>query len=132
MGRAIIKTVENRAGLQRNMADRIVLAHERLDRLQVVEPHAGLEFDLAAKVSPHQVDVPEPRNLARFDPGDHLVAGQRVGIIRFGSRVDVELPPGAVATVSVGDRVRAGETAIARLAAAGTRTNAPTAAVTTA
>ena len=42
-----------------------------------------------------------------------LRRGQRVAIIRFGSRADVLLPPGYRASVRVGDRVRAGVTPIA-------------------
>jgi phosphatidylserine decarboxylase len=52
-------------------------------------------------------------------PGQILRAGERVGLIRFGSRVDVDLPPGAVPSVRVGDRVRAGSTVLARLAVPG-------------
>jgi phosphatidylserine decarboxylase len=48
-------------------------------------------------------------------PGDRLEKGQRVGLIRFGSRVDVALPPGGRPAVAVGEKVRAGETVIARL-----------------
>lgn len=47
--------------------------------------------------------------------GDHLGAGQRFGLIRFGSRVDVYLPPGKTALVSVGQRVTGGETVLADL-----------------
>jgi phosphatidylserine decarboxylase len=39
--------------------------------------------------------------------------GQRFGFIRFGSRVDVYLPPGATPRATVGDRVYAGETILA-------------------
>ena len=46
--------------------------------------------------------------------GQAIAAGDRVGIILFGSRVDVDLPPGTRAQVRVGDRVRAGETVVAR------------------
>ena len=46
--------------------------------------------------------------------GDTLLAGQRYGFIRFGSRVDVYLPSGALAQVSLGDRVKAGRDIIAR------------------
>jgi phosphatidylserine decarboxylase len=49
-------------------------------------------------------------------PGRALAAGERIGLIRFGSRVDVDLPPGARPVVRVGDRVVGGETAIARRA----------------
>ena len=47
--------------------------------------------------------------------GDTLGAGQRFGLIRFGSRVDVYLPPGKSALVSVGQRAVAGETVLADL-----------------
>jgi phosphatidylserine decarboxylase len=52
-------------------------------------------------------------------PGEMLVTGQRVGLIRFGSRVDVDLPPGAVAAVRVGERVQAGKTVLAYVAEGG-------------
>lgn len=48
-------------------------------------------------------------------PGDILAKGQRVGLIRFGSRVDVYLPAGTDARVMVGQRVIAGETVIAEV-----------------
>jgi phosphatidylserine decarboxylase len=55
------------------------------------------------------------RIVCRVGPGRRLAAGERVGIIRFGSRVDVDLPAGAAPAVGVGDRVLAGESVIARL-----------------
>ncbi len=42
--------------------------------------------------------------------GDSVVAGERVGLIRFGSRVDVYLPEGTAAKVMLGQRSIAGET----------------------
>jgi len=45
-------------------------------------------------------------------PGDVLARGERFGLIMFGSRLDVYLPPGTAVKVAVGDRVRAGETVI--------------------
>jgi len=45
--------------------------------------------------------------------GDHLVAGERIGLIRFGSRVDVYLPADSRPLVAVGQRAVAGETLIA-------------------
>ena len=47
------------------------------------------------------------------EAGGDLVAGERVGLIRFGSRVDVYLPETAVARVAVGQTAVAGETIIA-------------------
>ncbi len=48
--------------------------------------------------------------------GDQVVIGSRVGMIRFGSRVDVYLPPGGAALVIEGQRAIAGETVLADLA----------------
>jgi len=45
--------------------------------------------------------------------GDIVAAGQRVGLIRFGSRVDVYLPAGTDAKVVLGQTVLAGETVLA-------------------
>ncbi len=50
-------------------------------------------------------------------PGDILAAGQRVGLIRFGSRVDVYLPEGTEPKVVLGQSVIAGETVLAELGA---------------
>jgi phosphatidylserine decarboxylase len=48
------------------------------------------------------------RIVAYRRPGEHLERGQRIGMIRFGSRVDVTLPLGVACGVRVGQRVRAG------------------------
>jgi phosphatidylserine decarboxylase len=50
--------------------------------------------------------------------GQQLVTGQRFGMIRFGSRLDVYLPPGAAPLVCVGQQAVAGETVLADLASA--------------
>jgi len=47
--------------------------------------------------------------------GQQVQYGARFGIIRFGSRVDVYLPPGAEVLAAAGQRVKAGETVLARL-----------------
>ena len=48
-------------------------------------------------------------------PGDMVAAGQRIGLIRFGSRVDVYLPEGTAPKVALGQRIVAGETVLARI-----------------
>ncbi|MBX9797729.1 phosphatidylserine decarboxylase [Sphingomonas sp.] len=47
-------------------------------------------------------------------PGDMVAAGQRLGLIRFGSRVDLYVPDDMAVQVVAGQRVVAGETVIAR------------------
>lgn len=56
------------------------------------------------------------RIVCRAEPGDRVLAGERFGMIRFGSRVDLYLPLSATITVKVGDKTRAGETALGILA----------------
>ena len=54
------------------------------------------------------------RIVCRTEPGDPLARGQRYGMIRFGSRVDLYLPRGYVAAVRIGEQVFAGQSVIAR------------------
>ena len=86
-------------------------SHERAV-LVVDGPGGPVRFALVAGLGARRI-------VTWVQPGETLAAGQRVGLIRFGSRVDVDLPPGAVAAVRVGDRVRAGRTVLAYAAEAG-------------
>jgi phosphatidylserine decarboxylase len=52
-------------------------------------------------------------------PGDMVATGATYGLIRFGSRVDLYLPPGSELLVRPGQRTVGGETALARLPTAG-------------
>jgi phosphatidylserine decarboxylase len=65
------------------------------------------------------VGVLARRIVTRVGTGDRLAAGQRMGLMKFGSRMDVFLPPECTITVRQGQRVRGGETVIARWPAAG-------------
>jgi phosphatidylserine decarboxylase len=47
-------------------------------------------------------------------PGDTLRRGDRFGLIMFGSRTDLYLPPGCKIEVSEGQKVKGGETIVAR------------------
>jgi phosphatidylserine decarboxylase len=55
------------------------------------------------------------RIVCRVGAGDKLEAGERFGLIRFGSRTDCYMPRGTEVTVKVGDRVTGGVTIIGRL-----------------
>lgn len=55
------------------------------------------------------------RILCYVDTGDRLERGQRYGMIRFGSRVDVYLPPGCEPMVAVGQTTTAGVTPLTTL-----------------
>jgi phosphatidylserine decarboxylase len=55
------------------------------------------------------------RIVCKVVAGQTVHLGERVGLIQFGSRVDLTLPPGCLLAVRQGQRVVAGETVIARL-----------------
>jgi len=59
MRRPFVEARKHRAGLRRNVADRIVLTHEGLDRVEAIEPHQRGEFILVVQFTAHQVDVAE-------------------------------------------------------------------------
>ena len=65
----------------------------------------------AARVGVTQIaGVLARRIVCRARQGDKLLAGERYGLIRFGSRTDLVVPQGTEIRVRVGDRVRGGET----------------------
>jgi phosphatidylserine decarboxylase len=60
------------------------------------------------------VGVLARRIVCRVREGDEVVTGQRFGLMKFGSRMDVFLDPGVGLLVRPGARVRGGETVLAR------------------
>jgi phosphatidylserine decarboxylase len=78
-----------------------------------------LEMPSGTRIGVVQIAGLIARRIVAFaGPGDQLRAGQRFGLIRFGSRVDVYLPPGQNAQAIIGQRTVAGETILADLTAA--------------
>ncbi len=61
------------------------------------------------------VGVLARRVVCRLQPGALVRAGDRYGVMKFGSRMDIFIPPTADMCVKVGDSLRAGETIIAVL-----------------
>jgi phosphatidylserine decarboxylase len=55
------------------------------------------------------------RVVAWKKPGDEVARGERIGLVRFGSRVDLWLPAQAEILVKVGDNVKGGSTVVARM-----------------
>lgn len=79
-------------------------------RLMTIERHDGV------RVGAVQIAGLIARRIVPLtDKGDSLRKGERYGLIRFGSRVDVYLPPGVASHVAVGQRAVAGETVLADL-----------------
>lgn len=61
------------------------------------------------------------RVVCRVGVGQQLARGERIGLMKFGSRMDVFLPPDADLLVRVGQHVVGGETVLARMAGRGAR-----------
>jgi phosphatidylserine decarboxylase len=61
------------------------------------------------------------RIVCRVSAGQTLARGERIGLMKFGSRMDVFLPVHAELRIGVGERVVAGETVLATLRSAGAR-----------
>jgi phosphatidylserine decarboxylase len=74
-----------------------------------------VEHDGQMVVFRQVVGVLARRVVCRLDPGQTVVAGQRFGLMKFGSRMDVFVPETARLNVRVGDYVRGGETILAEL-----------------
>lgn len=98
----LVKNVEYVAG--RFLAAYRPEASEQNERCAV-----SLDGD-RARVTVTQISgVLARRIVCRVRPGDTVRAGERYGLIRFGSRTDLVLPRGTDLRVQVGDRVRGGE-----------------------
>src|SRR5690606_18151637 len=75
-----------------------------------------IRMDNGTKVGMTQIAGLVARRIVRFvREEDKVAAGERVGLIRFGSRVDVYLPEGTAPQVCVGQTMVAGETILARI-----------------
>jgi len=86
-------------------------AHKN-ERSEIWIDHAGVPI-----VARQVVGMLARRVVCRVAPGDDLAAGSRIGLMKFGSRMDIFVPVSAEITARAGDKVRAAETVIARLTA---------------
>jgi phosphatidylserine decarboxylase len=77
------------------------------ERSEVWVDHAGMPV-----VFRQIVGILARRVVCRVRPGDELKTGDRIGIMKFGSRTDVFVPPSTELKVSVGDKVVGGVTVI--------------------
>ena len=106
---AAVRTVDYQAGLFVNASfDKASSDNERNALV--------LRMDDGTELSCVQVaGLIARRILCYAKAGDRLARGQRYGFIRFGSRVDVYLPPGSKPRVAIGDKVSASSTSLAEL-----------------
>ena len=92
--------------------------------LNAAEDKASLENEMSSvgiESGAHRVLVRQiaglvARRIVTYSrPGDQVEQGERFGIIRFGSRVDIYLPAGSTPRVRIGEHTVAGTTVIAEL-----------------
>jgi len=103
-----VKSVEHVRGSFRAAYQDAASEHNERAHVVVERGACELRFTLVAGLVARRI-------VCRVRPGQDLALGQRIGLIRFGSRVDVILPPGCSPEVRRGQRVVAGSTTIARL-----------------
>jgi len=78
--------------------------------------HFAIECEGGLQIGVTQIAGLVARRILTFvQEGDRVEAGQRIGMIRFGSRVDVYLPEGTGPRVLLGQRAIAGETVLAEI-----------------
>jgi phosphatidylserine decarboxylase len=84
-----------------------------------------IDHDGQPVVARQIVGILARRVVCRLQSGATVTAGDRYGVMKFGSRMDVFLPTDAEIRVSVGEMVRGGETVIAMLHSAAAGTDGP-------
>ena len=89
------------------------VAYEEKSSLRNEQTHIGIENENFRVLFKQIAGFIARRIVAPIHVGDVAVAGERFGMIRFGSRVDVFVPKSAELKVKVGDKTVAGETVVA-------------------
>jgi phosphatidylserine decarboxylase len=75
----------------------------------------GIEAEDGYRVAVRQIAGKVARRIVGWaGPGAKLARGERLGMIRFGSRVEIFLPPDTQVLVTPGQHVKGGETILAR------------------
>lgn len=90
-----------------NAADEKASRENEQCSLGVESPHGRLLIRQIAGLVARRI-------VTDHEPGQAVTQGERLGLIRFGSRVDLFLPPSATIAVASGEATRAGETVVAR------------------
>jgi len=118
VGRARQPCAHRRAGHTREISSgKFLPAYQPSAATENERNEIWIEHEGETIVCRQVVGILARRIVCRVAPGTLIETGQRFGIMRFGSRTDLFLPPTAVALVRVTDQVKGGETVVARLPA---------------
>ncbi len=102
-----VKSVEYRPGKFFKAFDPRASKENEQAVIVIDSEYGPVEFSLIAGILARRV-------ICRVHSGEELIIGQRVGLIRFGSRAEVVLPAGTSILVKSGDKVKGAATALAR------------------
>ena len=103
-----IREVRYRPGKFRMAFDRRASVENERNMLTVANGSLTVRFSQIAGILARRI-------VCWKKPGDEVESGERIGLIRFGSRVDVFVPDNVTLELSRGDRVRGGSTVIGRV-----------------
>lgn len=106
--RGTIQEIRYRPGKFRMAFDRRASVENEQNVLTITNDSLTVRFSQIAGIVARRI-------VCWKKPGDVVESGERIGLIRFGSRVDVFLPDTVALKLSRGDRVRGGSTVIGRV-----------------
>ena len=105
--------ISGKVGYFRHIPGEFLVAFDDKSSLRNERTHIGVESGNRKVFFKQIAGFVARRIVADLREGDSAVAGERFGMIKFGSRVDVIVPKGAEVKVKVGDKTVAGETVLA-------------------
>jgi phosphatidylserine decarboxylase len=105
--------VSGTVGFYRYVPGEYIVAYEEKASLRNERTLIGIENAHCRVLFKQIAGFIARRIVAQVREGDHAVAGERFGMIKFGSRVDVVVPANAALSVKIGERTVGGETVLA-------------------
>ncbi len=113
----IIRTVDYKKGEFLNAMNPVSAEKNEQNRVEVVSENCSVQFTQIAGLLARRI-------VFNKKVGDRLQRGERVGLIKFGSRVDVILPGTCTLQIALGDHVQGGSSILAKMMLAETLTPA--------
>lgn len=89
-----------------------LLAHKSAASVDNEQLTLGIETEKGRIIVRQIVGFIARRIVCYAKEGDRVVSGEKYGLIRFGSRVDILVPEGTTILTKIGDRVKGGETVL--------------------
>lgn len=105
--------INGKVGHFRHIPGEFLVAYEEKSSTRNERTHIGVENERHKVMFKQIAGFVARRIVAPIAVGDTAVAGERFGMIKFGSRVDVFVPKNSEIQVKLGDKTVAGETVVA-------------------